>query len=179
MKLILFNMFVFFLAQSALAIEAWPGAFDKLQKMFEESKAPSSIDALLVELSKIKGCAGSYQNSPNLIDKWARPVKVSYTSPGFGPDFPSTVITGIALDSTSNGYNGISASFFANYKAVLSSQALELKTLEYYNGQTTCETEDGVYSCHVDVVTSDVNINIRQNEKHILIKGDNAYAYCW
>ncbi|MEK6628496.1 MAG: hypothetical protein AABY53_07710 [Bdellovibrionota bacterium] len=181
MKLILFNIFVFFSAQSVQALPtygAWPGAFDKLQKMYEASGAPSSIDALLVEISKTKGCAGSYQNSPNLILNWALPVKVIYSSPDFGPDFPPEVITGIAMDSTTRISNSVPASFFASYRAVLSSQSLEVKTLEYYKGET-CETVDGVYDCYPDTVSSDIQINIRQNEKYIQIKTDNAYVYCW
>lgn len=179
MKLILINVFVFLATSSAFAGEPSPGAFDKLKKMFETAPAPASIAALVAELPKIKGCAGSEQGSPNVIDHWAKPIKVTYTKPGFGPDFPSEIITGIALNSTTDNITEVYSSFFVNYREALTNQGLELNTVEYYTGESCYKDEDDFRVCDPVTKSATALVKIRATAKNILIQGPSAYAYCW
>ena len=179
MKLILINMFILLATTSALAGEPSQGAFEKLKKMFDTAPAPTSITALIAELPKIKGCAGSEQASPNEIDNWAKPIKVTYTKPGFGPDFPSEVITGIALNSSKDVFAEVGSSFFVNYKESLSSLGLELNTIEYYTGESCYKDEDGFRTCDPVTRSAAATVKIRTTAKNILIQGPSAYAYCW
>lgn len=179
MKLVLINMFVFLATTSALASEPSQGAYDKLKKMFDTAPAPASVAALIAEFPKIKGCAGSEQSSPNAIDHWSKPIKVSYTKPGFGPDFPAETITGIAFNSSPDTVSEVSANFFINYKQVLTSQGLELNTIEYYTGEYCYKDEDDFLTCDPTTKTAAATVKIRATAKNILIQGNNAYAYCW
>lgn len=179
MKLILINVFVLLAAKSAMAAEPSPGAFDKLKKMFETAQAPASVAALLAEFPKIQGCAGSTEGLPNSIDNWAKPIKVSYTKPGFGPDFPAATITGVAFNSTTDSISTVQSSFFTNYKEALTAQGFAVSTTEYYEDYDCYTDTDDSYTCDTVTKSTNVNVKIRMTAKNILLQGTTSYAYCW
>ncbi|MBY0554929.1 hypothetical protein K2P97_10405 [bacterium] len=161
--------------------EASPGAFDKLKQMFDSGNSPTSMDAVYAELSKIKSCAGSTQSSPNDISTVAKPIKVTYTKPAFGPNFPSEVLTGIAFNSTPTYYGVVSSDFFSTYTENLTSYSLELNTVAYYVDRQVCDKDDdGFIVCdNVDKTSSFIESQIRINGNFLVYSRGNQYAYCW
>ncbi len=178
MKLILLSLITF--AALHVFAESSPGAFNKLKQMFDAGNAPTSINAAHAELSRIKSCAGSSQSSPNEISTKANPIKVTYTKPAFGPNFPSEVLTGIAYNSTLTQYSNTYSDFFSSYTEKLTSDSLELNTVEYYPGRDCYKDDDGNRQCDdTDKTTSFFTSKIRMNGNYLVYSHRDLYAYCW
>ena len=57
--------------------------------MYDAGSTPKNLDQVLVEIEKVKGCAGSTSEAPDQIANFPWWAVVTCTSPAFGPGFPS------------------------------------------------------------------------------------------
>lgn len=171
-------MFVFLASLNTFA-DASPGAFDKLRTMFDKASAPASIDAVYAEISKIKGCAASYEQFPNEIHTSEMPIKVTHATTDFGPDFPSEVLVGIAFNSRDKIDAKVSTNFFESYSESLQSDGLKLNTREFYRGRECDDDSDGNRVCGFIDKTRDITPKIRLTSKYLVYENGTEYAYCW
>ncbi|MCC2679238.1 MAG: hypothetical protein K0R29_1814 [Pseudobdellovibrio sp.] len=178
MKLILLIVSII---SASLSVQAGasPGAYDKLRKMFDTSGGSVKVADVHAWTNKIKGCASSDKSSPNEISNAAKPVSVSYTSPSFGPDFPSTTLTGIGLSTTSGKISTVSESFFTTYREVAAANELQLNTQTWWDDQNCWDDSDDVTHCYDTVKSAAINLVIRLNSKSLVYKNGETYAYCW
>lgn len=178
MKLIILVLSVFSASLSVHA-GASPGAYDKLRKMFDTAGGPAKVADVHTWATKIKGCAASDKSSPNEITNAAKPVSVTYTSPSFGPDFPSTTFTGIGLSSATEQIRSVYESFFTSYREILAANELQLGTVHWYDGQSCYKDSDDFYQCDDVTKSQSANVVIRVSSKYLHYKNGETYAYCW
>jgi hypothetical protein len=178
MKLMLIVVGVFSASLSAQAA-ASPGAYDKLRKMFDAASAPARIADIHALATKMKACASSEKSSPNEISDASKVISVTYTSPSFGPDFPSTTLNGLALSSTATAIRTVYEDFFTSYRETLVSNELQLTTTSWWDGTSCYRDSDDVNQCD-DVLKSEAaNVVVRVSAKYLLYKNGEEYAYCW
>lgn len=178
MKLILLIVSII---SASLGVQAGasPGAYDKLRKMFDTAGGPAKVADVHSWTSKIKGCAASEKSSPNEITNAAKPISVVYTSPSFGPDFPSTTLTGIGLSSSAQNIRTVNESFFTSYREVLVANELQLSTEHWYDGSDCWQDSDDVYHCDDVIKSKSANLVLRITSKYLHYKNGDTYAYCW
>ena len=188
MKLFAINMFVFLASLQAFADVDQPGAFDKISSMYQAAAAPKSAAELYSLLHKLKECAGSFEHSKNTIGKTPTPVKITYTKPAFGPDFPAEVTTGVVLNNSKDKSTTVSDIFFRDYSAELTANGLEVAT-QTWEDELNCEI---VSTCITLRAASSTNATFRITDKYVLFlstvtKYDDDFDsytlrsvnYCW
>lgn len=180
MKLVLLNLIIILAGQSVFAQAASPKAFEKLNKMFEAASAPESLNQVLKEISKIKGCAGSTSENPDQIANSPWLAVAQYTSPSFGPGFPSEIFTGIALNESAGVLSDVGAEFFTGYTSQLSPQGLELASSSFFYTERECDYDnDDKYKCHTYNRIQKINLSIKVSANYVHYIQGSSVAYCW
>jgi hypothetical protein len=191
MKLLILNMFVFLAAASGHADTAdQPGAYEKINAMYESAAAPASLDALYALLPKLKDCAGSYTFNPNRIEKAPLLTRVVYHKPTFGPDFPAEDHVGLALNISETKVTSVDNSFFNFYSAQLRSNEVVVHTTKWED-DLDCDTIAS--GCLNLRKSNSIDVTVRVSDKYVLFKSTESLydsdddttwdkemiAYCW
>lgn len=180
MKLVLVNVIVILAASSAFAQAASPKAFEKLSKMFETASTPKNLDQVLVEIAKIKGCAGSTSEAPDQIANFPWLAVATYTSPAFGPGFPAETLTGIALNQANVTRSDVYSDFFSGYSSQLSSHGLEITSSTYFYTERECDYDSNDdYKCHTYHRSKKINLNVKVSANYVHYINGSSVAYCW
>lgn len=155
-----------------------PGAYNKLEKMYQSAKAPISLAQLIKDISLIKSCAGANSDSPDYMTHVKKLNVVSFsTNPNFGPEFPPEIIKYIILNESNEAaaINWI----LEKYSSNLTSQQLELNTIKY-SIDRECDTDStGETSCYDTTDIDVIQLQIRQTPQFIIFTHENSYNYCW
>jgi hypothetical protein len=168
-------MFIFVASLNAFGAPS-PGAYKKLSEMFNGASVPTSIAAAHASIMKVNACAFSSAAKPEEIDKAGVPRVLTFTKPGFGPDFPSEQIKMIAYDTTSGrNVSDLYASYINNYSEKISSRGLEITTKRLYIDHF-CDS-DGDCDDYTDAI--DITLILRITNKYVLLAFSDSIAYCW
>ena len=180
MKLVLVNLIIIMATPSVFAQAASPKAFEKLNKMYDAAATTRNLDQVLAEIAKVKGCAGSTAESPDQIANFPWLAKAQYTSPSFGPGFPSETLTGIAQVEEAVTRSDVDADFFAGYTSQIGAQGLEIAGSTFFYTENECDYDaNDNYKCHNYHRSKKVNLNIKISANAIHYIQGSSVAYCW